>query len=85
MYSLGSATRVSLYQKEIYDRTGCYLTGTGVDSKPSNKTECEDVPRLVRIPGEMTFEEAEKACLERHGTIATPNGPENLTAFFDGT
>ncbi|KAH7700099.1 hypothetical protein AAVH_32785, partial [Aphelenchoides avenae] len=34
-HNFGSATRVRLYQQEIYGLTGCYLTGTGPDSKPS--------------------------------------------------
>lgn len=87
-HNYGSATRVSLYQKEIYGLTGCYLNGTGPDSKPSGQRDCKEirhrVGELVRVPGEMTFEEAEKACLQRHGTIATPNGPENLAGFFEG-
>ncbi|KAH7721467.1 hypothetical protein AAVH_11087 [Aphelenchoides avenae] len=36
----GSATRVTLYQNEIINLTGCYLTGGGLDSKTSGKNEC---------------------------------------------
>ncbi|KAH7707951.1 hypothetical protein AAVH_24803, partial [Aphelenchoides avenae] len=86
-HNYGSATRVSLYQKEIYGLTGCYLHGTGPDSEQADQRECKEIHHrageLVRVPGEMTFEEAEKACLQRHGTIATPNGPENLAGFFE--
>ncbi|KAH7706838.1 hypothetical protein AAVH_25942, partial [Aphelenchoides avenae] len=33
-------------------------------------------PRLLRLPEQLTFEEAEKACLELRGTVAAPTEPK---------
>ncbi|KAH7724263.1 proclotting enzyme [Aphelenchoides avenae] len=92
----GSATRVTMYQKEIGELTGCFLIGAGLNSTTSSKQNCDDVstttsttttttsqPRLVPQPEPVTLEEAEKACFALHGTVAAPTEP-GFTEYLKG-
>lgn len=40
-------------------------------------------PRLVALPEQLTFEEAEEACLELRGTVAAPTEP-HFEEYLEG-
>lgn len=76
-----------MYQNWIHLLTHCYLTGGGLNSKSSGKTECASRPSSkLEAPttAELDYAEAEQTCVSVHGTLAVGSRDPDQNAYLAG-